>query len=164
MKFYLPTNKQKIELDIKLLKNVIGIENLETIANSNPGFIYVPAELIATIKQIFHSISLTFHTSSSKTIRHQFTNRMFPKKFKIQNYLESSNKKDFIVIFVNWGSDAEIEKVLRELSYQEDELLNLDTYTDLNLLVQVYGITDQEKKLNDWLEATIHNTIALKNL
>ena len=91
MKFYLPTNKQKIELDIKLLKNIIGIENLETIANSNPGFIYVPAELIATIKQIFHSISLTFHASSSKTIRHQFTNRMFPKKFKIQNYLESSN-------------------------------------------------------------------------
>lgn len=130
MKFYLPTFKQNTELDIRLLKNVIDSANLETIANNNPGFIYVPAELIATVKQLFHAMSLTLDKTTNQNIRQQFLNRLFPKKFKFHNYVQSSTKKNFVVIFVNWDDDSQIDKILREFHYQEDEILNLDTYTD----------------------------------
>ena len=56
---------------------------------------------------------------------------MYGKKFKLNDYMQA-DKNDFILMFVRWESEHDIEKVLKEFYYKEEDLLNISDFTDID--------------------------------
>ena len=104
-----------------------------------------------TIQQLFHALTIAhFHPSCKlSNIRHKFHQYTFGKKFKLSDHIQGE-KNDYVFIFVKWESNHDIDKLLKEFYYQEEDLLNMSDFTDIDALSKIYGVTPEERGLNDW--------------
>jgi hypothetical protein len=127
-----------------------------------------------TIKSIFQALKKVYEDPKADTanVKWRFLKEFYPKKFKLDDFIKQNPaSNNFLFIFIDFPSDndvslplksSKVEKILREFYYQEDELMNLDQYTSINKVVDIYNISENEKYLNDWLEAAIYNSITLR--
>lgn len=127
-----------------------------------------------TIKSIFQALKKVYEDPKVDTanLKWRFLKEFYPKKFKLDDFIKQNPaSNNFLFLFINFHSDnnvspplnsSKVEKILREFYYQEDELMNIDQYTSINKVVDIYNISENEKYLNDWLEAAIYNSITLR--
>ena len=129
--------------------------------NGNDRLIMLPSSLIVNLKQVLVAITKASNDPRGKALKKNFFKYFFPKGYLIDEYITKVSEQPFVL----FGFDMSLQELKESAASAEakfGDLTEIGANADLEEIRKVYGVSEEQARLDKGLMAAVLNAIVTK--